>query len=192
MARTIGSILALAIGVALSPFLIVAVILMLFSPDARTNVSRGIPAYARRHADPAGHQALDRPSRPRDGTSLPEVDGHHRPDAAGLDALVAGVSPKNLILNHSAVIAIVRTDASTSGQVLAMLACFMIASPGVAGPVLWCAASPAAAATRLEPLRVWLIHHNASIVAVILGVLGLSRSGRAPAAPAGNRLPRER
>ncbi len=220
MGQAIGEILTPALGVALSPFPIVAVILMLFSAKAKTNGPAFVAGWVAGlvivvglvliFAEPADLSATDDgPStaasvvhlvlgiglillgvkdwaaRPKGGAEPPmpkwmaTIDKTTPLIAVGLGALFSGVNPKNLIFNIAAGTSIVSAGASTSGEIVAMIVYILIASVSVAGPVIWYLVAPASASVKLDQLRVWLIHNNAVIMAVLFLLLGVDQIGKA-------------
>lgn len=98
--------------------------------------------------------------------------------AAGLGAFLAALNPKNLAFDIAAGTAIVSTGASTASQVAGAVVFVILASLGVAGPVVWYLVAPDKAAATLEKVRVWLVQNNTLIMAIVLLVLGVSQVGK--------------
>ena len=98
--------------------------------------------------------------------------------ALGLGAFLSGVNPKNLIFNLSAGTSIVSSDASTSEQIATVIIYALLASLSVGVPVVWYLLAPESAGKALEKFRVWLVHNNAIVMAVLFLVLGISIVGK--------------
>lgn len=118
-------------------------------------------------------------SRPDEGQEPPApkwmaaLDGFTPVKSAGLSVLLADVNPKNLLLVVSGGTAIAAGAAgSTSAKVTATIVFAVVASLGVAAPVVIYLALGDRAGPVLENLRTWLVHNNAAIMAVLLLVLG--------------------
>lgn len=213
----IGQSLPVAIGVMVSPFPIVAVVLMLLSNNARANaftfaltwfvaiaVLTGVVAFLAGAATGtdetppvwvsvvklvlgAGLLLLsvrNWRSRPAEGVEPPApkwmaaLDGFTPVKAAGLSAVLADVNPKNLLLVVSGGTAIASGAAgSTSAKVTATVVFAVVASIGIAAPVVIYLALGDRAAAVLENLRTWLVHNNTAIMAVLLLVIGAKMVG---------------
>lgn len=118
-------------------------------------------------------------SRPGEGEEPPPptwmaaLDGFTPVKSAGLSAVLADVNPKNLLLVVSGGAAIASAAAgSTSAKVTATIVFAVVASLGVATPLVIYLALGDRAGAVLENLRSWLVHNNAGIMAVLLLVLG--------------------
>ena len=123
-------------------------------------------------------------SRPDEGQEPPApkwmaaLDGFTPVKSAGLSVLLADVNPKNLLLVVSGGTAIAAGAAgSTSAKVTATIVFAVVASLGVAAPVVIYLALGDRAGPVLENLRTWLVHNNAAIMAVLLLVLGAKMVG---------------
>lgn len=220
MGQAIGDILPAAVGVALSPMPIVAVILMLFSPRARTNgpafvlgwvlgivVVLAIAIWLAASGIIAGGDEDD----PSTASSVVHLllglallllavrAWRHRPlpgddvappswmaslnDASpllalGMGALLGGVNPKNLALNVAAGLAIAQAGISLNGALLPGSVYILIASVSVAAPVLWYLIDQDRASHTLAGWRTWLIANNATVMAVLLLILGVKQLGQ--------------
>lgn len=122
--------------------------------------------------------------RPRDDAEpqtpkwMAAVDGFTPVKAAGLAALLGGVNPKNLLLAVSGGAAIASvTGGETAASVWAAVVFAVVASVGVAAPVVVYVLAGERAAAILEELRSWLVRHNAVIMAVLLLVIGAKLVG---------------
>jgi protein-S-isoprenylcysteine O-methyltransferase Ste14 len=122
--------------------------------------------------------------RPREGEEPPAptwmsaIDGFTPAKSAGLSVLLADVNPKNLLLVLSGGAAIASAaGGSTSATVTATLVFAVVASVGVAAPLVIYLALGDRAAAVLQSLRTWLVHNNTAIMAVLLLVLGAKLVG---------------
>ena len=92
--------------------------------------------------------------------------------AAGMGVVLSAVNPKNLILALSATATIGATSLSGADQAIAYAVFALIATIGVAAPIVIYFTMGERAASLLDELKQWLAHHNAAIMAVILLVIG--------------------
>ncbi len=122
--------------------------------------------------------------RPRAGVEPPAptwmaaIDAFTPVKAAGLAVLLGAVNPKNLLLVVSGGAAIASAaPADTNAQVVASVVFALVASLGVATPVFIYLFMGSRAATMLDELKAWMIHHDAVIMAVLLLVLGAKMLG---------------
>lgn len=102
-----------------------------------------------------------------------------KPTAAlGLGFLLAAVNPKNLLVAAAAGMALGRAAMGT-WQIVGAVAVFtVIAALSVLLPVLLYLVAPVKAAGLLESLRTWLTANNATIMMVVLLVLGAQLLGK--------------
>ena len=106
------------------------------------------------------------------------LDGFTPVKSAGLSVLLADVNPKNLLLVVSGGAAIASGAAgSTSAKVTATIVFAIVASLGVAAPLVIYLAMGDRASDILQSLRTWLVHNNTTIMAVLLLVLGAKLVG---------------
>jgi hypothetical protein len=122
--------------------------------------------------------------RPGEGQEPPApkwmaaLDGFTPVKAAGLSVVLADVNPKNLLLVVAGGAAIASGAAgSTSAKVTATIVFAVVASLGVAAPVVIYLAMGDRASAILQNLRTWLVHNNTAIMAVLLLVLGAKMVG---------------
>jgi threonine/homoserine/homoserine lactone efflux protein len=98
--------------------------------------------------------------------------------ALGLGALLGAVNPKNLLLVVSGAAAIsAAAPGDTGTQLVALIVFTLIASIGVAAPVVIYLAMGTRAAKILDEVKTWMIHNNAVIMAVLLLVIGFKMVG---------------
>jgi threonine/homoserine/homoserine lactone efflux protein len=217
MNEAIGQVLSFAVGVAISPLPIVAVVLMLATPRGRINgptfvagwiigltVLGGIVlaassgAGASEDGEPATWVSVlelvlglllvlfavrQWRGRPRGGepTELPKllqtIDTFTPGKTFVIAVALAAVNPKNLLLTVGAATAIAQTGIDTVEQVIALEVFVVIATLGVAAPVVIYYALGDRSAKLLGELRTWLATHNAAIMAVLLLVIGAKLLG---------------
>ena len=177
MGEAIGQALSFAVGVALSPVPIIAVILMLVTPRARANGPAFVlgwllglaivgaivllladPAGANDDGEPAtwvgvleggarrswrscsgsssGEAVRGRASRPRRPSGWLPIDTFTAPKALGMGALLSGLNPKNLLLAIGAAAAVAQLGIPGGEQAIAYAVFAVIATIGVAAPVV--------------------------------------------------------
>lgn len=211
MGETIGAVLGYAVGIAISPIPIAAVILMLFSGRARSNslsfmvawtlgiatvatLALLIPALEADGGDPsdttgwiklilglllllvAVRQWRSRPG-PDEEPQLPgwmsKID-ELRPGAAfGLGLLLSAVNPKNLLLAVAAG-ATIGSIATSTGETVASIVVFtLIAASTVVVPVVAYFIAGHRVDPTLDAAKTWLIANNATVMAVLLLVIGV-------------------
>jgi len=124
------------------------------------------------HKRPA---AGEEPSMPK---WMGAVDHFSPLHAAGLGVALSAVNPKNLILTLAAATTIAATSISGSDQVLAYAAYALIATIGVATPVVISLAMGERSMPILDELKTWLAHNNATIMAIIFLVIGAKVLGQ--------------
>ena len=98
--------------------------------------------------------------------------------AAGLGALLSGLNPKNLALCIAGGAIIGGADLSTSDEVIAIVVFVVIGSVTVAGPVLAFLVASKRLRGPLDTLRVWLTANNATVMSVLLLVIGVAILGK--------------
>lgn len=218
MGQAIGEFLPLAVGVAISPIPIIAVILMLFSDRARANslafligwvvgisvVMAILIAVASTQDLSMGKQPSDLASwsklvlglllliaavrgwrhRPATGTEaeLPgwmrKIDSMRPAAAFGLAILLSAVNPKNLLLLAAGAGVIAQADLGTTDSVVAVAVFTLIAASSVAIPTLAQLLLGAKAQPGLDRAKVWLSVNNATVMSVLLAILGVSLLGK--------------
>jgi hypothetical protein len=129
----------------------------------------------------AGRQWQGRPhgdEEPTMPTWMSAIDSMSAGKAMGLGFLLAAVNPKNLLMAVSAG-AIIGTAQLTLGSVAGTVAIFTaLAGCTVAVPVIGYLLASKATAGPLESLRGWMVHNNATIMAVLLLVIGVNMIGK--------------
>ena len=123
--------------------------------------------------------------RPRPGhevsmpTWMARVDGIGPGGSFVLAAIVGSVNPKNLVMNAAAA-AILAAAALPPGDVAVSIALYTaVASSTVAAVVLYRLVAGQRGAARLESIRSWLTANNATVMTLLLLVLGVKLVGDA-------------
>jgi threonine/homoserine/homoserine lactone efflux protein len=218
MGSVIGDILPVALGVAISPVPVIAVILMLLAPRARS-ASVGFmvgwvvgvtvvvmvvtllvqPSGSSDPSDPstvAGVlllllgaaaillgvlQWLARP-KPGEEPSLPAwmaaIDSMTVGRAFGLGILLSAANPKNLTLCLAGGATIGGADLSPTDTVVVLVVFVAIASSSVVAPVLAYLLAHDRMQEPLDNMRRWLTANNATVMSVLLLVIGAAILGK--------------
>ena len=92
--------------------------------------------------------------------------------ALGLGLLLAGVSPKNLMLAAAAGAGLAELGLSTGDAVGSLIVFVCIGSITIGAPVIYYLFGGAGAKTRLVALKDWLAIHNDAVMVVLFVVLG--------------------
>ncbi len=95
-----------------------------------------------------------------------------------LGFLLSAVNPKNLLMAASAGLIIGTAGLSVAEVTLAIVVFVLIAGCSVALPVVAYLLASKRMAAPLESLRVWLVHNNATVMAVVLLVIGVVVIGK--------------
>ena len=219
MGQAIGQILPTAVGVAISPLPIVAVVLMLVTPRGRVNgpafligwwaglaavgvlvlaVSSG--AGASSDGAPAtwvswvqlilgvllllvaARQWRSRPAgdeQPAPPKWMGALDGITPLKAVGAGVALSALNPKNLLLAVAGAVAIAGAGISTAQEAVSWLVFIVIASIGVAAPVVIDLVMGDRSRELLDRLKTWMAHENAVIMAVLLLVIAVKLIGDA-------------
>ena len=218
MGQSVGDSLPLAIGVAISPIPIIAIILMLLSKRAASNSTSfllgwlvGIAVVLSLVVAVAGTETLSTSSGPTTGVSWTKVglgallllvglrDWRRRPrdgeeptlprwltsieritpvKAAGLGVLLSAVNPKNLLLLVAGGVTIAQGATSTTDKAVAMIVFIVIAVSTVALPVILTLTMGDKAQALLDSTNEWLKSNNATVMAVLMLVIGFVLIGK--------------
>jgi Sap, sulfolipid-1-addressing protein len=218
MGNAIGDILPLALGVAISPIPIIAVILMLLSPKAPTNgpaflvgwvgglavVSFAVTALSGNAGLGSGGggsavgslikillglllvglSVRDFRNRPRPGQKPPlpgwmqAIDSITGPKALGIAVLLSAVNPKNFSLTVAAAVTVAQEGLSALSAAFVLTLFVVLASLSIAVPVALYVLGGTSAARALDGLRVWLNANNATVMAVLMLVIGVVLLGK--------------
>jgi hypothetical protein len=217
MGQAIGQMLPFAVGIAISPIPIVAIVLMLGTDNAKSDSLSFLVGWLGAMALAgavllaiAGSADVTENGAPSDSSSTLKVvlgvvllglavkqwrqrpaPGEEPPmpkwmdaieeftpaKSAGLGVLVSVVNPKNLILIVGGATAIAQTEVSGADQAIVWIIFMVIATIGVAAPIVIYFAMGDKAAGILADLKAWMAHHNAAIMAVILVIIGVKLIG---------------
>jgi threonine/homoserine/homoserine lactone efflux protein len=118
---------------------------------------------------------------PEDEVTMPKwmgaIDSFTPVKALGAGALLSGLNPKNLVLAVAAAAAIAETQISGAEQAIAYTVFAVIATVGVAIPVVIYFALGDRAPALLASLKAWMGRHNAAIMTVLCLVIGAKLIG---------------
>jgi threonine/homoserine/homoserine lactone efflux protein len=123
-------------------------------------------------------------SRPKPGMNavLPKwmsaIDSMTAGKAFGLGFLLAAVNPKNLLMGASAGVTIGSSGLDAASIAIVIVLFTLIAAASVTIPVIAYLVASKRMAAPLESLRSWLVHNNATIMAVLLLVIGFVVIGK--------------
>ena len=123
-------------------------------------------------------------ARPRAGQPgappkwMASLDRTSPPVALALGAALSSVNPKNLALAVTGGLAIASNQLSATQAVACVIVFVVLASLLVAGPVVAFLVAGDRMAGPLGSLKSFMETHNAAIMIVLLGVLGLSSIGK--------------
>ena len=219
MGEAIGQLLPFAVGVAVSPMPIVAVVLMLVTPRARSNGPAfllgwivGIAvagAIVLAIARPAGAGQQGQPpawaswlelvlgllllvvavrqwrSRPHGGEEVATpkwmgaLETFTPAKAAGAAVLLGTINPKNLLFIIGGAAAVAQTGIPAGQQAVAWAVFTVLASLGVAAPVVIYLAMGKRAAGLLDGLKTWMARNNTAVMAVLCLIVGVKLLGDA-------------
>jgi threonine/homoserine/homoserine lactone efflux protein len=96
----------------------------------------------------------------------------------GLGFLLSAVNPKNLLMAAAAGVIIGSAPLSVGAVIAVAIVFTVVAACSVAVPVVAYLVASRAMAGPLESLRGWLVHNNATVMAVLLLVIGVSIIGK--------------
>jgi hypothetical protein len=218
MGEVIGELLPLALGVAISPVPIIAVILLLLGPRARSAsvgfligwlvgiaVVVGVVTLVVDSvddgdaADPSTFASVFKMvlgalalllavkqwrARPRAGQepSMPKwmgaIDTTTTTKAVGLGALLSAANPKNLTLCLAGGAAIGGGGLSRGDTIVALVVFVLLGSCTVGVPVVGYLVAGPRMQGPLNELRVWLVANNATVMTMLLLVIGVVIFGK--------------
>jgi threonine/homoserine/homoserine lactone efflux protein len=217
MGAAIGEILPTAIGVAISPIPIIAVVLLLSTRKGKVNalsfllgwlIGLGlVGVIVLLVADPAGASEDDGPAtwvgwlflvlglaavligirswrgRPRGDEEPPmpkwmaAIDQFTGGKSFGFGFLLAALNPKNLTLTVAAAAAIAAAGLSSTDSYIVLVVFVLIGTIGLAIPIGIYFLGGDRATETLAELRHWLAINNATIMAVLMVVIGAKLVG---------------
>lgn len=124
--------------------------------------------------------------QPGEGEKLPAwmgaIDSMTTGRAFVLAVILAAVNPKNLLLAAGAGVAIGTAGLTTGEATIVILIFVLLAASSVAVPVIAYLAATDRMRRPLDALRGWLVHNNATVMAVLLLVIGTVLLGKGIAA----------
>lgn len=129
----------------------------------------------------AGKQWRGRPKAGETGTMpkwMSAIESFTFAKAAGLGVVLSAVNPKNLIMCVGAGTTIGAAHLSGGQATVAVAVFTVIAASTVAVPVIAYLAARARMAGPLDSLRGWLTQNNATVMAVLLLVIGAAMIGK--------------
>jgi hypothetical protein len=124
------------------------------------------------HGRPQGDEE---PTMP---TWMSAIDQMTAGKGLGLGFLLSAVNPKNLLMAASAGVIIGSAGLAVGSIVVVVVIFTVIAAASVAVPVIGYLVAAKAMARPLESLRGWLVHNNATVMAVLLLVIGVAVIGK--------------
>ena len=122
--------------------------------------------------------------RPPDGAepALPgwmaAIDSMTAVKGFGLGFLLSAVNPKNLLMGAGAGVTIGTAGLPLGATAISVVVFTVIAAASVAVPVIGYLVASKAVAGPLETLRAWLVGNNATVMAVLLLVIGVTLIGK--------------
>jgi len=218
MGQAIGGSITFALGVAISPIPIIAIILMLLSKRAGMNSfafalgwvvgvagaltiviaasgaigtgSGGAPSHGVSTTKLvlgvvllllARRNWAKRP-KPGETASLPKwleaMEGITPVKSCGLGLALSALNPKNLLMIIGGGLAIANAPVTTSGKVVAAVVFVIIGISTVVLPVVLLFTLGERAQHTLQSLNSWLQENNATVMAVLLLVIGVALLGQ--------------
>lgn len=135
-----------------------------------------VPWYWLRHRPHPTEQ------RPRMPAFIEKVDKVRPGGALGIGALLSGARPKNVLLIVAGVAAISQVGLSAGGEGLAYVVFAVIATIGVAVPVVMFFTMGERAPDALASLEHWVSSHGAVITATVCVIIGVDLIGNSIAA----------
>jgi threonine/homoserine/homoserine lactone efflux protein len=123
--------------------------------------------------------------RPHEGQAAPTpkwmgaLEAFTPPKAAGAGVVLSALNPKNLLLAVAGAAAIAGVGISTGQEIVAYLVFVLVASIGVAAPVVIYFALGDRSTELLGRLKEWMARNNAVIMSVLLLVIGVKLIGDA-------------
>lgn len=133
----------------------------------------------------AGRQWRSRPTGGEE-PALPKwmaaIDTMTAPRAIALGFLLSALNPKNLLMGVAAGVAIGSGGLSAGETAVAIGVFTVIAASTVAIPVVGYLLAAQRVAGPLELLRTWLVHNNATVMSILLLVIGVVVIGKGIAA----------
>ncbi len=111
-------------------------------------------------------------------TWMSAIDSMTAGKGLGLGFLLSAVNPKNLLMAAGAGVVIGSAQLPTGDLVVAVVVFTVIAAASIAVPVIGYLLASSSLTKPLESLRGWLVHNNATVMAVLLLVIGVTLIGK--------------
>ncbi|MEF2978817.1 GAP family protein [Subtercola sp. YIM 133946] len=106
------------------------------------------------------------------------IDSMTAPKALGLGFLLSALNPKNLLMGVAAGVAIGSAALPVGDDVVVIAVFTVIAASTVAVPVIGYLIASARLTGALQQLRTWLVHNNATVMSILLLVIGIVVIGK--------------
>lgn len=215
MGDAIGQFLSYAVGVAISPVPIAALLLMLVTKRAKTNaplfllgwlaglgvvgaVILLIPGLGSEQGDPTTANGVVKGllglllllaavkawlGRPKEGDAaqapgwMERVEGFGGGAALGIGLLLTAANPKNLLLTVGGAATIAAAGLTTEEEWVALGLFVFIASLTIIIPVVVYLILGAKAERAMSNAKEWLIQNNATVMSILLLLVGVSLIG---------------
>jgi hypothetical protein len=117
-------------------------------------------------------------AKPKTPKWMAAIDSFTPAKSLGLGALLSGVNPKNLALTLAAAVTIAQAELDTGQSIGSLVVFIIIASLSVAAPVFIYLIMGEKASKTLDGWKTWLITNNATVMFVLLLVLGVLLVGK--------------
>jgi threonine/homoserine/homoserine lactone efflux protein len=106
------------------------------------------------------------------------IDSINSVKALGIAVLLSAINPKNLPLTVAAAVTIAQQGLSTASAAFVLIVFVFMASLTIAVPVALYILGGTSATRALDGLRAWLNANNATVMAVLLLVIGVVLIGK--------------
>jgi threonine/homoserine/homoserine lactone efflux protein len=107
------------------------------------------------------------------------LDGFTPAKAGGMAILLSALNPKNLVFIIGGATALAQFDLPGGDEAIAWLVFTLVATIGVAAPMVIYLVMGDRAATTLDGLRTWMARNNTAVLAVLLLIIGVKLVGDA-------------
>ena len=97
--------------------------------------------------------------------------------ALGLGFLLSALNPKNLIMVAPSGLVIASAGLDAGSTIVAIVVFTVLASLSVLIPVIAYRVAPAAVVRPLQVAHAWLVQNNATVMAIVIFVLGVNAIG---------------
>lgn len=135
----------------------------------------GIRRLLKSRQEPSDPDASEQAEMPK---WMKGIDGFTPLKSFGLATALGAVNPKNIVVGLAAAVTISTADLSTGATAGSVAIYALIASLGVAVPLLVRLVMGEQAAKTLESWKAWLLLHNDAVMGVLLAVIGVVIAGK--------------